>query len=112
MLTPGIEGRAGLVTVVGLSTAPPEPVRDYHCLLPKNCLPQLGNFQTKDTWVKGDMVYAVGFHRLELIKLGKKGPGGKRQYFNRRLSRERMREVYSCVLHGLNFGALVPHLPE
>lgn len=112
VLTPSMDGRSGLVTVVGLSTEPPAPPRDFHCVLPRSCLPQLGNFQSKDTWVKGDMVYSVGFHRLDLIKLGKRGPGGKREYFTQRLGRDRMREVYSCVLHGLSFGSLVAHLPE
>ena len=75
-------------------------------------LPMLGNFQTKETWVKGDMVYAVGFDRLNLIKLGHRSADGKREYFTNRLGRERMREIYGCVLHGLNLGSLVAHIPE
>lgn len=110
VLTPAMRGRHELVTIAALSTSTPDPVRDYHCQLPKASLPQLGNFQEKETWVKGDMVYTVGFHRLDLIKLNKRGPGGKRQYFNQKLGRERMKEIYGCVLHGMNLGSLVQHL--
>ena len=112
VLTPRMNGRGGLVTIVGLSTIEPRALRDYHCLLPKASLPMLEKYQNKETWVKGDMIYAVGFHRLNLIKLGTKGQNGKRNYFKNRISRERMREIYGCVLHGLNFSTLVKHLPE
>ena len=74
-------------------------------------MPQLGAFQGSDTWVKGDMVYSVGFHRLDRIQLGKRDANGKRQYFDASLGRPRMREVYTCILHGLNLGALAPHIP-
>jgi len=112
VLTPSMDGRANLVTVVALSTVPPAPQRAFHCLLPKGCLPMLGNFQVGETWVKADMIYAVGFHRLDLIQLGGRGANGKRLYFRRRLGRDRMREIYGCVLHGLNLGSLVPHIPQ
>ena len=112
VLTPDIAGRSGLVTVVGLSSVAPKPARSFHCVLPKSSLPMLGEFQSKETWVKGDMIYAVGFDRLDLIKIGKRGADGKRQYFKSRLGRERMREIYGCVLHGLNLPALMDHIPE
>jgi hypothetical protein len=46
------------------------------------------------------------------LRLGSRGPDGMRQYFTNRLSRERMREIYACVLHGLNMGDLATHIPE
>lgn len=100
----------GLVTVVALSTVKPDPVETCNLLLPKACMPQLGFFQEKESWLKGDMIYSVGFHRLDLIKLGKRGPDGKRLYFKNRLSRERMKEVYTCVLHGLKIGHIAGYL--
>ncbi len=58
------------------------------------------------------MVYTVGFHRLELIKLGKKDPNtGNRVYFKQRLGRPHMRTIYLCMLHGLGLGHLGQHLP-
>lgn len=112
VLTPSMDGRGGLVTVVGLSTVKPDPVRKFHCLLPRASLPMIGEFQRSDTWVKGDMIYTVGFHRLDLIRLGTRGENGKREYFTSRLGRPMMREIYSCVLHGINLGNLAVHLQE
>jgi uncharacterized protein YifN (PemK superfamily) len=112
VIAPSIKGRHPcLVTVVALSSVEPTPVMAFHLKLPKACLPQLGNFQEKDTWVKGDMVYSLGFHRLDLIQLGKRDQSGKRVYFQNCLSRERMREVYTCILHGMNLGAMAEHIP-
>lgn len=111
VLSPPMTGRPGLVTVVSLSSTPPDPIMPYHMTLPKAALPQVGLFQKKETWVKGDMVYALGFHRLDQIQLGKKDPQtGKRVYFNRRLGRDRMREIYTCVLESLNLGHLAQYL--
>ncbi|MAT66235.1 MAG: hypothetical protein CMN57_11400 [Gammaproteobacteria bacterium] len=111
VLSPTMKGRPNLVTVVALSTEPPAPVMPYHLELPRAALPQLGRFQERPSWVKGDMVYTVGFHRLELIRVGKRDPRtGKRFYFTQRLGREHMRQIYGCVLHGLNLGHLVPHI--
>jgi len=74
-------------------------------------MPRLPHFQQYDTWVKGDMIYAVGFHRLDLIQLRQKDPRtGKRIYFKQKLGRSQMRQVYSCVLAGLNLEQLAKHL--
>ncbi|VAW58168.1 hypothetical protein MNBD_GAMMA11-377 [hydrothermal vent metagenome] len=111
VLTPSITGRAKLVTVLALSTKEPDIIMPFHYKMPRNSMPQLGRFQESDTWVKGDMIYTAGFHRLDLIRLGKKdNKTGKRLYFTRKLSREQMREVYACALHGLNLGQLSQHL--
>ncbi|MEC7546540.1 MAG: type II toxin-antitoxin system PemK/MazF family toxin [Pseudomonadota bacterium] len=106
-----IQGRNNLVTVVALSTVQPTNEMPFHYKLPKASMPQLGRFQEKDTWVKGDMLYTVGFHRLDLIKLGKRDPiTGKRAYFSQRLGRTQMTCVFKCILHGLNLSKLVNHL--
>ena len=111
VLTPSIEGRGELVTVVAISTVKPDPVMDYHYQLPKQCMPMTGNFQQDDSWIKGDMIYAVGFHRLDAIRLGTRDPQtNKRLYYTRRLGRDRMKEIYGCVLHGMNLGNLAKHL--
>ena len=113
VVSPHIAGRGELVTVLALSTAEPDPVKEYHYMLPRTSMPQLGKFQEKDTWVKGDMIYSVGFHRLDLVQLGKRDrQTGKRQYFNSRLGREQMSEVYKCMLHGLGLGELSHHLKK
>lgn len=113
VLSQPVAGRDGLVTVAALSSKRPLKVMPYHLQLPKSSLPQIGLFQKDETWVKGDMIYTVGFQRLDLIKLGKRNPQtGKRVYYDKRLGRERMREIYACVLHGLSLSHLIPHLSE
>ena len=113
VLTPYSQGRDQLVTIVALSTVAPGKVMPYHYQIPKHSMPMLGRFQENDTWVKGDMIYTVGFHRLDMIQLGRKDPQtGKRLYFTQQLGREQMQEILRCVLHGLNLGHLAPHIPS
>lgn len=108
VLTPKIEARHALCTVVCLSTTAPEQEMPYHCQIDIRP-PMPGKFQSKGVWVKGDMVYAVGFHRLDLIRLGK-DRSGKRIYRMDVLSREQMAEVRRCVLHGLGLSTLTKHV--
>ena len=110
VLTGSIKGRGNLVTIAPLSTVEPKPIQLYHYKMPRPSMPMLGIFQDTDSWLKGDMLYTVGFHRLNLIQLGKKGTDGKRIYFIERLGREQMRQIYQCVLHGLNLSKLAPHV--
>lgn len=110
VVSPALAGRDRLATVIAISSKRPPTEQDYHFLLPKNALPQLGIFQAHESWVKGDMVYTASFDRLNLYLLNKRGPNGKRQYFQNRLGRDNMREVYRCVLNGLGLRGLVPHL--
>jgi len=105
-----LKGRAGLVTVVPLSTVKPDPVQPYHYLLPKQFMPMLKYFQQSDSWVKGDMLYTIAFYRLNLIQLGTRNAVGKRNYFQNRLGTEQMQEIHKCILHGLNLSNLTIHL--
>ena len=111
VISPELKGRDNLVTVVALSTKKPNSVMDYHYRVPINSMPQVGTFQKEESWLKGDMIYTVGFHRLDLIKLGSRNPNtGKRVYFRRCLSKQQMAEIYKCVLFGLNLGDLGQYL--
>lgn len=111
VLSPPMRGRSSLVTIAALSTEAPTPVMPYHLELPRASMPQLGRFQERASWVKGDMIYTVGFHRLDLIRLGKRDPRtGKRIYFKQRIGRERMRQIHACVVHGLGLGHLEPYV--
>ena len=106
-----IQSRDSLVTVVALSTAEPSPIKSFHYKIPKQSMPMLDPFQKNETWLKGDMIYTIGFHRLDLIQLGTRNPQtGKRIYFTQKLGREQMKDIYKCVLHGLNLGHLSPHI--
>lgn len=110
VLTGSIKGRANLATIAPLSTVKPEPLQLYHYKIPKQSMPMLGIFQTEDSWLKGDMIYTVGFHRLNRVLLNKKGPNGKRVYFDNRLGSDQMKQIYQCILHGLNLSKLTPHV--
>lgn len=110
ILSGPIKGRANLVTIVPLSTVEPTPIHHYHYRVPKQSMPMVGTYQINDSWLKGDMIYTVGFHRLNLIRLGKRGPDGKRLYFTNRLGSEQMKQIYQCILHGLNLGKLAIHV--
>lgn len=101
-----IQGRSGLVTVVPLSTVEPTTIQPYHYQVPKQSLPMLDLFQRTDSWVKGDMLYTVGFHRLDLITLKTRDASGKRKYFSNKLGTEQMNRVRECILCGLNLGKL------
>jgi uncharacterized protein YifN (PemK superfamily) len=111
VLCNSVNGRSNLVTIVACSTVEPNVVQPYHMVLPPKALPMLGRFQENRTWVKGDMVYTVGFHRLNLIQLNSRHPTtGKRQNYLNSLGRETMNQVHGCVLQGMNLGHLAAHL--
>ena len=108
VLSPNIRSRQNLCTVVALSTTPPETPRPYHCQI--NITPPLpAHYESNGLWVKGDMVNAVGFHRLDLIKVGK-NKQGKRLYYLSHLNESTMKQVYTSVLHGMGFSNLTKHL--
>ncbi len=108
VLSPKIAARPGLCTVVALSDTEPQPRLPYHCQI--DIRPQLPDgFNSDGVWVKGDMIYAVGFHRLDLIRLGKT-ESGKRMYYFEPLSNENIKKIRECVLKALGLSGLTKHL--
>lgn len=110
VLSPRIKDRAKLCTVVCLSSTAPDPVQQYHCQLdirPPLPSPWISN----GIWVKGDMIYSVGFHRLDLIWLGK-DRSGTRIYRMDTITAEQMKRVKGCVLRGLGMSTLAKHLDK
>ena len=101
---------SGLCTVVAISTVTPNIIENYHYKIPIVSMPQIKRFQSKDSWVKGDMIYRVSFNRLDLIRVGKERGTNKRKYFKQSLGREQMKSIYSCILYALNLGHLPQHL--
>ncbi|MFM2389581.1 MAG: hypothetical protein RLZZ437_1136 [Pseudomonadota bacterium] len=99
VISPPISERGNLVTVVPLSTTDPKTIMPYHC---KITIPfALPAYWTKkECWVKGDMVNAVGFHRVDLLCLGK-GADGRRIYQKETLSLAMIAQIRACVLHSL-----------
>ena len=109
VLSPKIAARPGLCTVVALSETEPAPKLPYHCQI--DIRPELPEeFSSNGVWVKGDMIYAVGFHRLDLIRIGK-NMAGKRLYHYEPLSAENIRKIRECVLKAIGLTGLTKHLP-
>ncbi len=109
VISPPIAWRPGLCTVVALSTSPPVPPRPYHCqLIIDPPLPP--PWDSKEVWVKGDMILAAGFHRLDLIRVGRADDTGKRKYHVRPISAEQLKAVRACVLQSLGLFGLTKHL--
>ena len=103
-----MKARPALCTVIPLSTTPPARIMPYHCQLniPFDLPPK---WQRTTRWVKGDMVYSAGFHRVDLLLLDK-DKTGKRVYQTETLARDDFRRVQTCMLHGLALSSLTRHL--
>jgi mRNA interferase MazF len=107
--SPKIAARPGLCTVVALSETAPHPKLSYHCQI--DIRPRLPDeFNSDGVWVKGDMIYAVGFHRLDFIRIGKTD-NGRRIYNYQPLSNEEVKKIRECVLRALGLSVLTKHLP-
>ncbi|MGE5501822.1 MAG: type II toxin-antitoxin system PemK/MazF family toxin [Ignavibacteriales bacterium] len=104
VISPKIAARAGLCTVVPLSTTAPNPVMQYHCQID---LPdQLPDWMQKNgVWVKADMMFAASFSRLDLVKLGK-DRSGRRTYCYATVSPENLKKIRRSVLAGLGLAQL------
>lgn len=108
VLSPNIRARGKLCTVVALSTTKPNFPQSFHCEIElENPLPDPWNAEKH--WVKGDMIYAIGFHRIELFRDGR-DENGKRIYSQKPLSNEHIKQIKRCVLNGLGMQLLTKHL--
>lgn len=108
VISPRLKRRGDLLTVVPLSTTPPDPVEDYHCKLSLN--PPLPEpYDSLDMWVKADMIYNVGFHRLDLLRT-ERDLTGKRKYLTLRIIEDDLRKIRHCMLMGLGLPHLTKHL--
>lgn len=108
VISPKITGRPGLCTVVASSTSPPNPKMPFHAEI--SITPRLPPPWDADTvWVKGDMIYAIAFHRLNLIRRGK-DRDGKRTYHFAALSNDQIKLVRTLVLRSIGLSLLTKHL--
>lgn len=108
VISPRLKRRDGLATVVPMSTTQPNPVCDFHHkIVMEERLPK--PFDAGEMWVKADMVAAVGFHRLDLVRTGR-DQYGKRKYLNWQIKPEDLLAIHKAVLHGLGLGILTPHM--
>ena len=108
VVSPRLKRRHGLLTIVPLSTLEPDPCMDYHCRI-EMLEPLPEPFSRSVMWAKADMVYNVGFHRLDLLRTARDRTG-KRKYLTPKLPKEPMVQIQKCVLIGLGLPQLTNHL--
>lgn len=104
VISPKITHRPKLCTVVTLSMTPPTNRMPYHRQI-RIRPPLPDGWASDDIWVKGDMVNAVGFHRLDLIRRGKDRMG-KRIYHLDPIEADQLQIVRQCVLHAIGLSTL------
>jgi mRNA interferase MazF len=108
VISPDLSKRGKLCTVIPLSKTKPNFIKKYHYKftipfqLPKG-------WGTEERWAKCDMINAVGFHRVSLLKLGK-NDHGQRVYQKNTLSEVHLTEIKKSVLHGMGMSNLTVHL--
>jgi mRNA interferase MazF len=107
VISPKISPRAGLCTVVPISTEVPRVILAYHVELTGLDLP--APWDTGPNWVKADMVYAVSLSRIDLFRR-RSEDDGKRIYDEKTLPPEDLLKVRKAVLCGLGMMNLTKHL--
>jgi uncharacterized protein YifN (PemK superfamily) len=100
VVSPRMKDRWGLCTVVPFSTTPPRPIKGYHFRITTN--PPLPHpYDSEHHWIKGDMIYTVGYDRLSLPFDGTKDAQGKRVYDQRVVCAEDFAQIQICLLTSL-----------
>jgi mRNA interferase MazF len=99
VISPKMKSRQDLCTVVPLSTTAPAEIAPYHTEIDLEFdLP--APWTSRRCWVKGDMIYSVGFYRADLFRVGRRSEG-RRDYLTETLSDVTFAKVQACVLAGL-----------
>lgn len=88
IISPNSLARAGLCTIVPLSTTAPDPVRSYHYKLPHDPLRN-----GAENWAKCDLVMSVACSRLDRIKIA------RGQFITGAISMEHVREIRRLSAH-------------
>jgi uncharacterized protein YifN (PemK superfamily) len=104
VISPRLQRRDGLCTVVPLRTTPPAGELLYQCQLELiEALPS--PFTSTTMWVKADMLATVCFERLDLFRT-ERDRSGRRKFLTPKISPEDLIRVRCCVLHALGLGTL------
>jgi len=108
IVSPRLRRRAGLCSVVPLSTTEPHEIEAYHHKLHIDP-PLPAPYNNKICWVKCDMIYTVSFNRLTIPFKGK-DMNGKRIYDDRVIDKSDLIKIQQCILHGLGMTRLTDYL--
>ena len=107
VVSPQIQGRPNLCTVVPISTEIPKIRAAYHLELSNLCLPH--PYNEGPNWVKADMVFASSFSRLDLFKDGK-DENGIRKYNAQCLTVDELLAVRKAILCSIGLSSLTKHM--
>jgi len=92
-----------LVAVVPLSTTKPDPVEAHHHRLLQN---PLLDKHAGEVWAKCDMVAVVSIERLELVRTGRRLPGGRREYLLPKIGPDQFEAIRKGVVSALGLGSV------
>lgn len=107
VVSPRLRGRKELCSVLPISTTDPHEEMAHHFSLridPALPVP----YPEQDVWVKCDMIYTVGYHRLNLPWW--MDEAGKRNYVNQYVSEDDLLAIRRCMLAALGFQELAKYL--
>lgn len=93
VISPNLPRRAGLVTVIPLSTTAPLPIEQYHYRLRGNPIP---GKEVGEIWAKCDLVTTVSLARLDRKKIA------RGQFAVGYVSMQQVREMRRCA--AISFG--------
>ncbi|MBD8878582.1 type II toxin-antitoxin system PemK/MazF family toxin [Roseibium polysiphoniae] len=99
VISPELQDRQQLCTIVPLSTTAPRRMQPFNCIIELDP-PLPFPYDSQRMWVKADMVMCVAFHRLKLLHAGKDGDG-QRIYDIRVLDDDKIVEIKECIKHSL-----------
>jgi mRNA interferase MazF len=108
VISPRLRKRAGLVSVIPLSTTEPDELMDFHIVI-ELAKPLPKPFQSKTTWAKCDMISTVSLKRLDRFKEARGGQG-QRSWISGQLDQHQIKRVKTGLLFGLGLGSLTLHL--
>lgn len=94
-----IASRPNLCTIVPLSTTEPKVILPMHYLLELDTLLP-SPYNSRQQWVKGDMLYALRFERFFYFRTGKDSTG-RRLYYYPVVSPEQLSKIQKCIMAGL-----------
>ena len=108
VVSPRFRNRAGLCTIVPLSTTAPTTVMSYHHKL--HMVERLPPpYNSPYHWVKADMFSTVALTRLSFPHSGK-DINGKRNYVVQIVDDIDLRDIRACMLHAIGLSHLTGHL--
>ena len=99
VITPRLQYRANLCTIVPLSTTPPQHPQPFHVRLSAN--PHPNEPDELPVWAKCDLIANVSMQRLDRFQVG------YRRFMAPKIPEDDLRNIRNGVLHGLGFGALI-----